>query len=179
MKGKALILAVVALNSMALAQNLKDYASKSHGEVAATLQKNDMAAFERVTRSHVTADFKSKENGKWMTFKEMLTQMKMQMAMMKVNKCQAMVTKAMEKGNTGTTWTKHSMSGTMMTPDKKSHKITYAASSKDTWVKAGKGWKVSKMEWTDTHMTMDGKPFNPNAMGGGDHKGDDHKGHNH
>ena len=51
--------------------------------------------------------------------------------------------------------------GTMMGPDKKSHKIVAVMTSKDTWVKTKGGWKMSSMTVVSSKMTSDGKPFNP------------------
>ncbi|HEY3782297.1 MAG TPA: nuclear transport factor 2 family protein [Fimbriimonadaceae bacterium] len=164
---KSVILAVLALASLSFAstQSLKTEANKMNSEVAHAFMHKDMDAFEKITRAHVTSDFKHVEMGKTQTYDEMLAEMKQSFgSIKKLTSCTAVTSHVMVHGDTGTSITNHRMVGVIVGPDNKDHKMVMTGATKDTYRKEGGMWKLSEMNWTSQKMTLDGKPYNP-SMG--------------
>ena len=65
------------------------------------------------------------------------------------------------KNADATVWMKYA--GNMKDGQGKKHSVGFVSTSKDKWVKGGKGWQIKEVDTLTETMTMDGKPFN---MGG-------------
>lgn len=165
MKYAALTLAVLALAAFSTA-DLKSEIKDGNTKIHHAMIKGDMKVLEAVMKAVVTKDFKHIENGQTQNFAQMFAQMKGSFAMMKVTSAKTDVMSVKEKGNGGTASEKHMMGGTMTTPDKKTHKITFTGVSNNTYVKVNGKWKMSVMSWGKSTMTMDGKTMDPSKMGG-------------
>lgn len=167
---RSIFLALVAVVSIctASAQNLKSQIMKMNAQVARALQHKDMATFEKITRAAVTSDFKHTEMGHSQDYDTMLSEVKQSMAMIKKFTAVSATTKdVVVHGDKGTSTTVHRMDGVMDGPDKKTHKLVMSGTTKDVYRKEGGKWKLAEMNWVSQKMTLDGKPFNPQAMGGG------------
>ncbi len=163
----ALLIALTSTVCLASADTLKASVTDMNKKVNAALKQKDMKAFVAATKGSTTKDFKYIENGKTMNFDTMVATMKTSFASLKaVSSVTSTIKKIEEKGSKGTVWTEHMTIATMVGPDKKTHKMTMAGSSTSECVKEGKSWKVATMTWTNTAMTMDGKPFDMSKMGG-------------
>lgn len=171
MRRAPLFLVVFALAVSAMASDLKSTIKSTNAKVCAAFMKKDMNGFETITRPMVTSDFKCIQMGQTETYDQMVSTMKPQFDMFsKVTSANAKATKIAQKGNNATVNMDHHMTMQSVGPDKKKHKWTWHGTSVDNWVKEGKEWKLAKMDWKSHTMTMDGKPFNPQAAPGGQGK---------
>jgi len=162
-----LFVSSVLVASVFAGDNLKTKIAVMNKEVAASFLKNDgLKTFEKITRGAVTSDFKHIGDGQTMGYDQMLTTMKQSMAMLKVTSCKATTSHISEKGNKATSISKHDMRATMTGPDKKNHKFHMWGTTRDTYSKEVNTWKLAIMDWSESKMTMDGKPFDPTKMGG-------------
>lgn len=167
MKTFAVGLAVVGLVTMASADSLRSQIEAMDKKISSAMKKKDMKAFEKYVRAGVTSDFKYSEDGHSMTFDEMLATMKQSFAQMgTVTQATSKILSLKEKGGNATAECKHMMAWTMVTPDKKTHKMSMVGTSTDVYKKVGKDWKMSSMSWKNGEMKMDGKKVDPSKMGG-------------
>ena len=71
-----------------------------------------------------------------------------------------------ENGKTTAT-VRQSFSGTVLDAQNKTHKMTMALTTRDTWIAAKDGdktgWKLQSVQVVSQQETRDGRPFNPNA----------------
>lgn len=155
---------LVALVATAFAGNLRSEIESWNKQVTNAMMKKDMAGLEKIMKAGVTANFKHIENGQTLNFKQMWERMKMGFgSMKKLTKASTKIIAFSEKGNTAVAKVEHAMEGVMMMEDKKEHTMGFSGVAEHTYVKQGKTWKMSKMEWKSQKNTMDGKPMN---MGG-------------
>lgn len=155
------VLTIAALAAGAVA-DLKSSTKSIYDNVSKAFMKKDVGAFEKATRGFMTKDFKCTENGKTMSYDQMVADMKVTFAQFtKVTSAKTAMVSAKETGNKANSVSTHAISATMVGPDKKSHKLVMIGTTNDTWVKTGKDWKMSSMKWVKQTMTMDGKPFDP------------------
>ena len=164
--------ALIAICGGARADDKKDIEAL-YAKLSKDIKDNKLDA----TLALETPDFKSKTlDGRTMTGKEMVEQMKMEGANSKVNKFDIKINKMTVKGKmasvdtlfeVGTTMT--DTSG-MMGPKGKKHKITGTGAVHNDLAKTKDGWKFKNMEQKSMKMMMDGKPFDPSKMGGGPKK---------
>jgi hypothetical protein len=130
--------------------------------------KKDFSGFATIMKGAITKDFKYIEAGQTMTFDQMLSNMKMGMSQYKkITKSQTKVFAVQVQGNKATATVWHMMEGTMMGPDKKKHTVSYSGNAIESYVKVGKMWKMTTMDWRDTKSLMDGKAFDPMAAAKG------------
>lgn len=167
MKAITVSLTLVGLVAFASADSLKEQINASGVKIGNAMKKKDMKAFEKIVKAGVTSDFKYIENGQSMTFDQMFQMMKSSFTMMdKVTTAENKILSLKESGKSATAKVRHTMAGTMKLQDNKVHKFTMTGVSHDTYKKVGKEWKMSIMDWKESKMTMDGKPFDPTKMGG-------------
>jgi hypothetical protein len=67
-----------------------------------------------------------------------------------------------ETGKTTAT-VRQSFSGTILDAQNKTHKITMALTTRDTWLPVKDGWKLQSVQVVSQQETRDGRPFNPDA----------------
>lgn len=169
MRARSLFFLVVAASSIAYAGD-KDYSLRRtittvDAKVCKAFMKLDLAGFEKATRSVVTSDFRDIEMAKPMTYDEMLNTMKQSFGMIsKMTSATMKIESVRAKGSVAKVAMVQRMRGTMVGPDKKTHKMTFTARTIDTWKKDGKSWKLAEMNWKSQKMTMDGKPFDPSKQ---------------
>ena len=167
MKAITLSLTLVGLVAYASADSLKEQINTSSVKIGNAMKKKDMKAFEKIVKAGITSDFKYIENGQTMTFDQMFQMMKASFTTMdKVTMAETKILSVKESGKTATAKVRHTMVGTMKLQDNKTHKFTMTGVSVDSYKKIGKEWKMSVMDWKESKMTMDGKPFDPSKMGG-------------
>ena len=158
----------LALVCCASAAGVKQEIDAANKQICDAMKKKDMALLEKVMKANITSDFTYEEAGQKMDFKTMFTTMKAGIAQMKtLTKVEAKVISVKESGKTATAKVNHLQEGTMMMPDKKSHKMVFKGISTNVLRQEGGKWKMSKMSWDKTEMLMDGKPMDMSKMGGG------------
>ncbi len=161
--------AIFALSFCSLAlmaqADLKSDTAPTYKKIDAAFMKKDIKAFESATRPLMAKDFKFFDQGKPMTYDQMIANLKDTFAMMSTVKSASvhMVT-SKEMGKKATSACEHNIDGTMMGPDNKPHSVTMTGTSNETWVREGKTWKMTSMKWVKQAMTMDGKPFDLTKM---------------
>ncbi len=156
---------LVAIVATAFAGSARTEIDAWNKKVTAAMMKKDMANLEKIMKAGVTSDFKHVENGQSLNFAQMFERMKMGIgSMKKLTKATTKIVSITEKGNTAVCKVEHVMEGMMAMEDKKDHKMGFTGIAEHTYVKQGKSWKMSKMEWKTQKATMDGKPMD---MGGG------------
>jgi len=129
------------------------------------MMKKDVNGLEKAMKAGVTSNFVYIENGQKQTFAEMMTNMKMGIGMMKkITVAKTKILSVKETGNKAVAMEEHTMVGTMVGPDKKTHTSGFTGVAEETYVKEGGKWKMAKMVWKSQKMTMDGKPST--GMGG-------------
>lgn len=129
-------------------------------------EKMDVKFFEDFT----TDDFTETMMGRTMKKKESMDSMRAQVATTKSMSAKFKLLSASAKNGVGTSTSQgwFVMVSKPTPQDKKTHKLEMEMVEKETWVKVGKTWKLKKLEQVgQMKMKMDGKPMDPNAMGGG------------
>jgi hypothetical protein len=165
---KAMLVSVVLLAGIAAAQaqSLHSQIEAANQKIVAAMKKKDIPAIAKAIKAGTTANFVYTEAGKSQTFDQMMADMKMGLnSMSKITVCEEKILSLKEKGNTATGTTSHKMGGIATGPDKKPHTMVYMGTSTDQYVKEKGVWKMSKMAWNMTGMTMDGKKMDASAMG--------------
>lgn len=165
---KALALTMLALGAFVVAQasGLRASIEASNKKIQTAMMKKDFATLDKIFKAGMTKDFRYVENGKTEAYDVMMQGIKMGFGQMqKITTVKTKIMTLNEKGNGGTCTSEHTMAGTMVGEDKKKHSMSFTGASVETYVKVGKDWKMSKMEWKATKMTMDGKPM-PMGAGG-------------
>jgi ketosteroid isomerase-like protein len=164
----AAILVAASVCSSARADDRKDIEAL-YGKLEHAFMKKDVAAVENLQ----TPDFTHKgADGKVTSGKEVDAQMRQQFAMQETAKMNIKVVKCVIKGKTAKADTTFTYIATMkdkdgqMGPKGKIHTLTMAGGVGNDLVKTAQGWKFKSMEQHVGKMTMDGKPMDPNAMGG-------------
>lgn len=161
-------LACLAVVCCASAAGVKQELEQVNKQITTAMMKKDMVTLEKVMKAHLTSDFVYEEAGQKMDFKTMFSQMKMGLSQMKtLTKVESKIISVKESGNNATAKVSHLQEGTMMMPDKKTHKMVFKGVSADTLRKEGGKWKMAKMTWEKSEMLMDGKPMDMSKMGGG------------
>jgi ketosteroid isomerase-like protein len=113
-----------------------------------------------------TSDFTTKANGVTMGTKESAKMMEDQFkTLKKVNNCSMKISKITIKGASAVVLSDSVFDATVSGPDGKIHKMADTGTSKDTLVKTKKGWLFKNVEMLTSKMTMDGKPYSPEAPG--------------
>lgn len=167
MKVSIATVALCCLASVSFAEDLKKSLTTTHLALNKALQKRDFATFEKVMKATITKDFKYVEGKNSMSFDQMLANMKMGLGGMKeVTSSTSKILSIKMNGKTAVVSMSHGISGSMMGPDKKAHKMVMTGSSKDEMVLQNGKWLMKSMNWTNDKMLMDGKPFNPAAPQG-------------
>lgn len=152
----------------AQAQSLRSTIESSGAKVGAAMKKKDFNALNKAVKSMVTPDFVYIENGQKQNVDTMLANMKMGIGVMqKVTVASAKILTLTEKGNSAKSKAQHTIGGQMPGPDGKPHTMMIVGTVEETYVKKNGKWLMSKMNWLSQKMTMDGKPVDPAAMGGG------------
>jgi len=132
------------------------------------MMAKNVSGFVALVRSGVSSNFQYVENGKTEAFEVMAEGMKLGIGgMQKITRSASKIVSLKESGTGATCMMQHLMVGTVAGPDKKPHTLSFTGTSKDTYVKEGGKWKMSRMEWVKQTMTMDGKPM-PASGGLGD-----------
>ena len=150
-----------AISSSDLRSEIKDM----NAQMGNAMRRGDMKAITAIIKAGCTKDFSYVEAGKSSNMDQMLTNMKAGLSAMKTTSAKASLLTLKEKGSNAVATEKHEVAGIMTDKNKKTHRIVFIGTSTDTYVKVGKEWKMSKMEWTANKMTMDGKPMDPSKMG--------------
>ncbi len=163
-----LALFVLAVVGSAAQADLQSDARSMNNQMTSALKKMDVKSVEKITKQWCSPNFKYTELGRTQTRQEMVTDIKMSFTQIKnVLVSESKIKKITQKGNSGTTTGTHHMVCDILMPDKKTHKLDYFGISTDVWAKNGKKWQVVSMSMMNLKMTLDGKPFDPSKMGGG------------
>lgn len=162
MKALALLTLTLSLTAASHADSLRTQVEASNKAIHKAMMKKDFTELAKVMRAAVTSDFKYVEAGNTMNFDQMMSNMKAGLGSLKtVTTARSVILNLKSTGTKATGTTTHTMGGTMVGPDKKSHVMAFMGTSNDSYVKRGSSWKLSKMVWTANTMTMDGKPYDP------------------
>ncbi|MBS1716783.1 MAG: hypothetical protein JSS72_03515 [Armatimonadetes bacterium] len=165
---KTLILAIIATAAISGADSFKKEIAKHDSHIKAFFLKRDADGFGKYIRPFVTSDFVHSEHGQTMNFDQMMGEMKMGLGMYKkIDTVSMKYMSTSSKGNEGWATCWHKMGGTMVGADKKTHRMEFIGTTKNTYRKENGEWKLAKMEWTEDKMMLDGKPFDPSAQGHG------------
>lgn len=167
MKAVPLTVTVLLLAAAAPAQSLRSTINKFNAKTEAMLRKNDIDGFGKVCKAGITSDFTYTEDGKSMTFDEMLATMKQGMGgMEKVTLVTTKILSLKVRNGVGTTVEAHAIGGIMPGEGGKKMKMKMTGKSTNTYVKVDGKWKLQKMAWFDSELWIDGKKMDPSMMGG-------------
>jgi len=158
---------LVGLFAVASADSLRSQIQAFDAKIHDAMMKKDIATFSKVMRPESTADFKYIESGQSMNFDQMVSMMQQGLGRLtKVTEAKTEILTLTKTKDRATSTTRHTMAGTMVGPDKKSHVMKFVGQSLDTYRKEGGVWKMAKMEWKNQKSYLDGKEFDPRKMGG-------------
>lgn len=162
---KAILVFSMATVSVVAHADLRTQTADTYKKISAAFLKKDIRAFESATKPLMAKDFKFLEQGKAMSYDEMVKNLKVSFDSMKtVQSASVLMVSSHETPKKADSACSHRVEGTMMGPDNKSHKFTMKGTSSETWEKDGKVWKMKTMKWVNQSMTLDGKPFDFNKM---------------
>jgi hypothetical protein len=162
MKAISISVALLGLVAVSTAESLRDHLNMMSKRTTAAIKRKDMKGFASCMMMCTTKDFKYSENGQTMTLNQMLDGMKMGVgSFTKLTKVKSNVMTVQEQGDKANVTMNHLMSGYVLGPDKKRYTLSYGGNSVDTFVKVGKSWKQTSMEWKNSTMLFNGKPFDP------------------
>lgn len=150
-------LAIASLAVLAFASSLKSEIAASEAKASAALSKGDMEKFKALMKPRVTADFKYVEEGKEISFDQMCDQMIKSIGAIKGLAATSSIKKLTESGSTATVVVNRGMSWKQKGQDGKDHVMKYTGVTTDSYKKVDGKWLVSKMVWSDTKLTVDGK----------------------
>jgi ketosteroid isomerase-like protein len=163
--GLAAILSICILSSPVRADDKREI-EEGYKKLVAAFKARSVDALKAVT----TDDFTMKMPGQVLSTEETMKQIRQSFGMMSespkftmtIDKI-AMKAKSAEVHSTGNmTVDIVDASGAYGKKGAK-HSTVYIETSKDIWVKTGKGWKMKVTESLSEKMMLDGKPFNPSA----------------
>ena len=161
------VMLAVALCVAGPEDDFRNQVNRQSKKYEAAMLKKDIKAFGKLLDTYVTKDFKYIENGQTMTKKQMFDQMGMSIkTFQKVTKFKSRIITAQVQGNKATATVSNLMEGTMIGPDKKKHTMSFGGNTVESFVKEGKTWKMSSMEWKTSEMKQDGKKI-PTPGGAG------------
>ena len=124
----------------------------------AAMLKKDLKQFKKLLDTYTTKDFKYTENGQTMSKQQMFEMMSTSVkGFQKVTKFKSRILTAQVQGDKATATVSNLMEGTMIGPDKKKHTMSFGGNTVESFVKQGKTWKMSSMEWKTSEMKQDGK----------------------
>lgn len=169
--GSVIALSVLFSGLVAARADDKSDIAGLYPKLAALVMKKDVDGVLKMG----TPDFKMKQNGQTMDAKALRTVLKQQMGAATIKSCSMKPTSIKVSGNKAVVLSDGSTVMVMKTPDGKSHTMASTEKSKDTLIKTKAGWKFQMVEALSEKDTMDGKPFNPAAMGAGGPPGGKHK----
>ena len=153
----AIILAV-ALCVAGPEDDFRNQMNRQSKKYETAMLKKDIKACGNLLDMYTTKNFVYKENGQSMTKKQMFDQMSMSVkGFQKVTKFKSRILTAQVQGNKATCTVGNLMEGTMIGPDKKKHTMSFGGNTVETFVKEGKTWKMSIMEWKTMETKQDGK----------------------
>ena len=168
MKGIAIAISLFAVIASANAQSLRSQIEAADKTIHKCFIAKDVKGFATFLKGEVTSNFQYVEAGKAMNFDQMVKGMDQGLAgFSKITKADSKIVTLVEKGNTASATIHHTMEGTMVGQDKKTHKMTFTGLSTDNYVKQAGKWKMSKMTWGKQTMLLDGKPMNMDMPGSG------------
>lgn len=131
-------------------------------KISEAFRKNDIAAIANL----MTPDYVAVQpKGKKLSHDEVLTSLSRQRQVLVNVDWQRKIGKLTVKGNEAVATIQSRMAGIMADPNGKHHNILMMSSSKDTWVKAGAGWKLKSYQFLTGAMALDGKKLAPEAIG--------------
>lgn len=161
---KALAISLLVAIAVVAQADLRSDIASSNRQIHAAMMKKDMKALDQIFKAGMTKDFVYTENGQKQSYAQMMAGMKMGFqSLTKMTKVDTKIKSVQEKGNMGTCMSEHMMEGWTMGKDKKQHKMAFIGMAKETYRKVGGHWKMARMDWTASKMTMDGKAV---PMGG-------------
>jgi|CXWL01.1.fsa_nt_gi hypothetical protein len=167
MKRLHISLSIFVLASSAFAGPLQKQFEAQMAKIDKCLLNKDIAGFEKLVKPMVTKDYKHIENGRTLTYDQMIVQMKQGVGMMEeVTVATSKFLSFKQTGNTVVAKQSHKMEGIVMGEDKKKHTMGFTGVTVNTYRKVGGMWKMAIMDWKKQDMLMDGKPFDPSKMGG-------------
>jgi hypothetical protein len=161
----AVSLAIVGLVAGAHASDeLRKSMNKDNAKMARLMKKLDWKGVEKHLKATTTKDFVYKEAGQSMDLKTMIAQMKSGMSMFKkVTKVETKVLTVQQQGDKANVTATHFIEGTMVGPNKKTQTFRMLGNTIESYVKQNGKWLIKVMDWKDSNMTVDGKPFDPMA----------------
>jgi len=149
---------------VASAESLAQFVNTLGAKYDRAIQTADINAFSNLLKAHSTPEFayyeKSVPASKPMTRDQMVATMAQSFkGMGKVDKVESKTLSVKEKGDSGVAITTHTISNAVKGPnDKKAKVMVYTGRSTDEYRRIGGKWKLTKMTWMETKMTIDGKP---------------------
>jgi hypothetical protein len=160
-----LVLATFAIGAQA--DTLRSQVEAGNLAVSSAIKQKDFVKLEKVIKSEITPNFAYLEEGRQLTVDRMVAGMKMGLSRMgKLTVVKTKILSSKEMGSTATFTNLHTIEAKSTGPDKKIHTVLMTGTSVNTYVKKGTIWKLSKMDWKNGAMTMDGKPMDMSKMGG-------------
>lgn len=147
--------------------NLKREADAHNAAICSAMKSKNLDKLEKILRACTTPDFKYVDQGQEEGFDGMWQSMKMGIGSMSMMET---VTNSNSNvkvhGSMGTCITHHHMVGRQMGQDHKTHKLDFSGNSLDTFQLMNGHWMLSRMEWKNQTIKMDGKKIDPSKMGG-------------
>ncbi len=158
MKILPVLLLLIAVVGQAFA-DLKSDINASNKKLDRAMKAKDIKTVEAIMKANVTSDYKFFEGGRSQDFKTFIGNMTGSIVMMEtITAVSSRVISVKVAGDKATAKEEHTITGTMKTPDKKSHTTSWSGVFADDYRKVGGQWKNFKTTALSQSYLMDGKP---------------------
>lgn len=146
--------------------DVKSEINAANNKIDRAIKAKDAKLVESTMRESVTKDFKYVEGSKSQDFKTFITNLNSSVVVMdKITLSKSRMLSIKQKGNHGTGKMEHIIVGTMKSPDKKTHTMSWTGVFTETYVRVDGKWKTSIIVPKTQKYLMDGKPLGTVAVG--------------
>jgi hypothetical protein len=161
--GISIAVALFGASAMAGAVTVRKDLDRKYAEIdRAASSRNVKAVFAYTTPDFTMTD----HSGKKLTRDQAEHMMSQQIVQMPPGTTiKSVIVKLTVAGKKAVTDVRGEMTASLPGQDQKPHKIVATSLTRDTWVSGKAGWKLKASTEVSSSVSMDGKPFNPAALG--------------
>ena len=153
-----LVLSLIAVAGLSHA-DLRSEMNASRRKLEKAVMAKDIKGAEAALKESMTSDFKYVQSGQTQDRKTFIRNFTESIVMMdKITFSSVRIISLKQSGNRASCKIEHIMTGTMKTPDKKTHAMSWTGVFTEGYRKVGGKWKTATMTAGAQKFLIDGKP---------------------